>query len=595
MKIKKFDLGCTSIFVLKLFLKHSPLKVLMEFVLTVLRNVMIVYNSVWLLHYITKKILEDVSFTDLLPVLMIFLFINLSLQFLQGLYTHYLQPVLDIKLRKRLNDPLILHADKLPLRYYETPEFYNSLEQARACSEGTLFSAYSNLMQIGGFSAALISAVLVVININAMLLFFALFAIPMVLIAKHYGKELAEKNLKLVFSNRRKDYSQDLYLSKDYMREFKTTDAASIPKKYYNLAYEESREINKKCGITLVKWDFLNRFFSVTAISGICYLYAILTYSFSNYFQISDFSVLIVAVMNMTSRIGKISKCYENSVRYQVEINKFKQFLDFEEEDFSQTLLPENFHTLEFRHVWFSYDKKTFILRDINFKIHSGEKFALVGYNGSGKTTLINLILRFYEVDRGEILYNGINIQKFNLTAYRAKFAAIFQDYHIFNATLRENILMAPDYLENTNEIRQTLKKMELTELIGSEERVISREFDENGMVLSGGQKQKVALSRLAFKKSDFIVLDEPSAALDPISDQEILKNIAKMSEEKTLIMISHNMSTATMADQVLFLDSGILHQQGSHLDLLKQNKKYAFFFECQAAAYMKMKDGDKE
>ena len=584
MKNKLSNIIGSSFFAVKVFWEFEQKKIIIEVVLSALKQIAIVLNSIWLLHFISEKITNGSTFFSIYPVLVLFFVLNMVLACFQNAYSQWIQPKLDNSILVSLNKFLIEKVDKLPLLHFENSNTYNIMDQSKNAISNTIFSAYTNIMTICGNVAALVSVAMVLINIDPFLLLFAFFTFPMIVISKKLGNIISEKKLKLTNLERVKSYYQNLWLSKEFAREFKTTNSASIPDKYFEKASEESIMVHKDYGSRLLLWDLLSKGFSITFVVVACYLYGVFAYCYSKQFSISEFGIMFVAIMNVISRLNKIFKCYENASGYFVELNALKEFWNFQTEDNDCGVeIPEKFETLEFKQVWFSYDKKNYVLKDISFKINAGEKTTIVGYNGAGKSTIIKLILRFYDADKGEIFYNGKNIKQYDLKKYREKFSAMFQDFYVFSIRLSENITMQTYNVDGISKIREQLLATNLDELVGLENHFIGREYNKNGVVLSGGQKQKLAVSRLAFDSFDIAILDEPSASLDPISEKKTFESLMKIIQNRTIILISHSMSSVKSSDKILFLNMGVLSGQGTHNQLLAQNKTYSDFYNCQA------------
>ena len=225
-------------------------------------------------------------------------------------------------------------------------------------------------------------------------------------------------------------------------------------------------------------------------------------------------------------------------------------------------------------------------------KIVRGEKIAVVGYNGAGKTTLTKLIMRLYDVSGGEILYNGVNIKEYDLAEYRAKIASVFQDFKIFASSLAENVvadIYTPDMEER---VKSALDKVDfiidLDKLPNGLDTQLTKEFDDGGVNLSGGESQKVAIARVFAADSELMIMDEPSAALDPLAEYKLNHSILDRAsgDGKSVIFISHRLSTTRMADRIYMFADGRLIEQGSHENLMKQGGKYAEMFTMQASKY---------
>lgn len=587
MKIK--DASSTMLFVVKLYIKNAPFKLLWECVINATKNIMTVLTSVWLLEHLTKMILNDALFLETLLPLGVISALNLLIDLIQKYYTNCLKPQSDLKLKTHFEKILLDHAKSLPIQCYENSEFYTNVQQAQD-GVSAVFSVYDDFINVFAHAAAIISAVKVVVDIDPILLFFVVFTIPMIAINQRIGKVSASKKLDLKPFDRKKNYAKEVWLSKNFVREFKTSNAEKIPDKHYEDAYDGAMDLHSSYGKKLFKISMLGRCFSITSISILSYLYCIIKFTYSDTFDISAVSVIVVAIMNMISRIRKVYHSYGNICGHYVQLSALNIYLNYKLENENENgYVPGVFESLEFCNVWFSYDKKNWVLKDISFKINAGEKISFVGYNGAGKSTIIKLLLRFYDVDRGEILYNGVNIKEYRLKDYRKKFSAAFQDYQIFSVALAENILMGKYTLPRKAEVYGVLNDLNMKELVGNEMCILGREYDKNGLVLSGGQQQKIAVSRLKFTSFDIALLDEPSAALDPISSDNMLNSVIRLVENKTMIIVSHDMSFSKIADRIMFFENGELSGVGSHAELIDKNREYASFFKCQAESFNKI------
>jgi ATP-binding cassette subfamily B protein len=259
--------------------------------------------------------------------------------------------------------------------------------------------------------------------------------------------------------------------------------------------------------------------------------------------------------------------------------------------------MPQKPSEIELKNVSFAYSESDGkILRNINMRLNALEKTAIVGYNGAGKTTLIKLLMRLYDPTEGEILLDGVNIKEYPLDAYRAKIGTIFQDFKIFAATVKENVLLdvpETDAEEKAKEDTAVMDSIEksgfqkrLAELPAGLETELTTEFDDKGVNLSGGESQKLAVSRAFYKDANLIILDEPSSALDPIAEYSLNRSMLETAEHKTVIFISHRLSTTRIADKIYMLENGSVIESGTHSELLAAEGKYSQMWLVQAGQY---------
>jgi ATP-binding cassette subfamily B protein len=274
-------------------------------------------------------------------------------------------------------------------------------------------------------------------------------------------------------------------------------------------------------------------------------------------------------------------------LNYQPAINEDQQGLPIEKAN-----------VLQLQNVSFRYnDMSEYVLHDITMTVRAGEKIMLVGHNGAGKTTLIKLIMRFYDPTEGCILLNGVDIREYSLQSYRKQIGVAFQDFQMFSVSVAENVIMqrlATD--EQRQRAVEALKQSgvhdKIETLAYKEDTVLTREFDDEGAILSGGEYQKIATARAFAKDASLLVLDEPSSALDPIAEYMMYETILRLcasreSSEKIAIIISHRLSMATNADYVYMLENGRIIEHGTHKELLAGDGAYAEMYLKQAASYL--------
>ena len=254
----------------------------------------------------------------------------------------------------------------------------------------------------------------------------------------------------------------------------------------------------------------------------------------------------------------------------------------------------DNEYELSFRNVSFCYPgTEDYILKNVSLDFKIGQKMALVGRNGAGKTTLIKLLLRLYEPTGGEICLNGINIEKYDYEEYMQIFSVVFQDFKLFAFPLDENIA-AGEQVDKAR-LKQVLTKIglnEFAERLPQKKRTLLYQENGEGVTPSGGEAQKVAIARALYKNAPFVILDEPTAALDPIAEAGIYENFDSLVGEKTAVYISHRMSSCKFCDRIVVLDHGEIAEEGTHEQLLEQNGIYAKLYQTQAEYYVTAQAG---
>lgn len=250
----------------------------------------------------------------------------------------------------------------------------------------------------------------------------------------------------------------------------------------------------------------------------------------------------------------------------------------------------DNQYDIEFKHVSFKYPgTDTYALKDVSLKLKIGEHLAFVGHNGSGKSTFIKLLCRLYDPDEGEITLNGIDIRKYDIDEYMSLFGVVFQDFSLFSVPLSQNVTTSVEF--DRAKLLDCLDKAgigeRVQELPHKEDTVLYKDFDEGGVEISGGEAQKLAIARALYRDAPFVVLDEPTAALDPISEFEIYRRFNSFTDGKTAIYISHRLSSCRFCDKIIVFQEGQIVQQGSHETLLAQDGEYSALWNAQAKYYV--------
>ncbi|MBR2069468.1 MAG: ATP-binding cassette domain-containing protein [Candidatus Gastranaerophilales bacterium] len=238
--------------------------------------------------------------------------------------------------------------------------------------------------------------------------------------------------------------------------------------------------------------------------------------------------------------------------------------------------------SIEFKNITFSYNEGTEILHNISFSAKRGQTIAFVGNSGGGKSTIVNLIPRFYDIDKGNILYDGIDIREYSLNSLRNSVSEVFQNNFLFRGTIKENILVGKKNA-TLEEINKVIKASHLDEFVDSLELGLDTQIGENGSSLSGGQRQRLAIARAMIKDAPIVVLDEATSALDNKSEKIVQKALDNLMKNKTVFVIAHRLSTIFNADKIIFIENGNIAEEGTHEELLRiENGKYKALYNMQ-------------
>lgn len=309
---------------------------------------------------------------------------------------------------------------------------------------------------------------------------------------------------------------------------------------------------------------------------------------------IGTFSQLLTAGGSLNTALQGMVFGFQDIVKrssYAYEIVKFMEYPPYMEKGNRRIENPEGGHTIEFRNVSFTYPGTDVqVLKNTSITLRSGERLSVVGLNGAGKTTFIKLLCRLYDVTEGEILLDGVNIRDYDYEEYMKLFSVVFQDFRLLAFSVRDNVLLENDEPEET--VDSLMEKVGLSEKIKSlpngRDTMMFKQFDKEGVELSGGEQQKLAIARALYKDAPVVILDEPTAALDPVAEYEIYKRFDELVGGKTAVYISHRLSSCKFCDKIAVFSEGTVKEYGTHDQLLRlKDGIYAEMFKAQAQYYI--------
>ena len=491
-----------------------------------------------------------------------------------------------------LDKKVMLRVADLDAAYFDDPENRDTIrvanESKRVVSE-SIGWAVSMVTSVVGFVAT--ASVFLALNPLLGILFLITY-IPGALIENKNKKEMRSFSINNVPENRKKDYYRSLLTSAKMAKDVRLYNLTEYFKDKYNSLWISIREKRYKVFKKGAVRSFAVSLLTTAGMIGII-IYCV--YSVLNdAMTLGEMSLYISLALAAGSSFSLMLNQVIGHLQYCVpEVNRFLEFLQYDNtiEYGSEKNVPER-PIIEFRNVSFRYPaSEEYALNNVSFSLEFGEKLALLGINGSGKTTLIKLLLRFYKPESGEILINGVNIWDYSKEAYSKIFGTCFQEINKYALSLRENIALSRmEEKDDEERIRFAASASGADRIACSldagYDTDMTRSFNDNGVELSGGQWQKVAISRAFFSNSPVIILDEPSSALDPEAEDEIFRSFKKLCEDKSGILISHRLSSSILVDKIILLENGKLIESGTHNELVEKNGRYAELYRMQADKY---------
>ena len=505
--------------------------------------------------------------------------------------------------KKRMDK--LFHTD---FKNMESPDFLDCAQRAKtALNRGKGFHGvlYQSRNFIAQGTLMILSAALIGIQNLLMMIIFIVISFGIVKISSFFTKRD-----KIKFSDamaptwRKMNYLESTTKNFDFAKDIRLFNMSNA---FFNqlLGVNETyKELNRKHHNRMVLWE--------VSLGSVLIVQKILMYTWLVYnvvtgaYQISDFVLYVGLVSTFHASVGYVNWIYSDMRTNSLMINDYRNFVDWKEDretaDEKDGHITEiNLDKFEFRfeNVSFKYPgHDNYVLKNVNLTIKNGAKLAVVGVNGAGKTTFIKLMMKLYEPSEGRILLNDVDIKEYNREEYFKLFSPVFQNVECFAMPIYQNISFAEEDKTDMNKINEVLEQSGLSEKINSYEKGIHTNllkiFDKEGIDLSGGEKQRLAMARALYKDGKVIILDEPTAALDALAEDRMYREFENMIHGKTAVFISHRLGSTRFCDKIAMFEDGTIVEEGTHEELMAKNGKYAYMFGIQSQYYdEKQKNSD--
>lgn len=486
----------------------------------------------------------------------------------------------------------------LEYSYLENPTYLDLKERAVFVINNqdviaNLIVALADMLSKG---ATLIGLIVILITLGPVLIIALMIGIGLILlsyagVSKYQTKVMQE----IIPFNRRFGYYLNLAWDKDIQKDVRLYNMQDmITERIIQFSHETCDVLE---GVQIRQGKVMGQMAAISeGIAAFSYGYVgIRTIGtvFGPQLSIGALTMYVSSAINFSTMVASFGESVVTMLQFLTWLDPYMEFMALAEETEQSGKEPfgGEVETIEFKDVTFTYpNAEKPVLQNISFPIKKGEKISIVGLNGAGKSTLVKLICRMYQADSGEILVNGKNIYDYDYMSYMKTISAVFQDYRLFNFTIAENVSCQQKNADQ-EEINRLIKEVGLEEKVnelpnGIESR-FGKDYDEEGIEMSGGQSQKIAIARALYKKASMVILDEPASALDPIAEAEIYEKFNSLVEDKTAIYISHRMSSSVFCDRILIIDGGTVADYDTHENLMQKTESlYYKLFMSQAENY---------
>lgn len=600
MKKNRSTVLKNQIFLWKLCFKTCPLYMIYHLYDAFRYQGVIFLEHVLGIRYVLKCAEFHEPFTKALFYIGLILFLNILQIIPDGFFIYGWQFKYKPRLYRALKEEMFKKASEIDLYCYDDPAYYNDFVLSVSQSEAAIDRFLELLnMAMQAITVLFTTGIFYIMTDPIGIAFvFASFILRFV-VSKKLNKVNYENRLAVNPHMRKRDYVSRVFYLKDFAKELRLhPNAGTQLEEEFSEANDNIIKEHKKVAVKRVCFQFLKDYgVGDFLIDGLYITYLVYKAAVLHTVNYSDAVILFNRTGSLRGSMSRFAdlgpKAHENSMF----VDKIRAFLNYEPrlKNNEGDAVPEGAGELKLEHVTFKYSESgRKVLDDISLSVKPGEHIAIVGYNGAGKTTLIKLLMRLYDPTSGSISYHGRNITELCPNDYHKRIGVVFQDYQMFGANLAENVVMddlPKDELDTrapqiTAALTDAGFAQKLARLPAGLFTQVTTEFDKKGVDFSGGESQKVAISRAFYKKADILIMDEPSSALDPIAEYELNKAMESAAKGKTVFYISHRLSTTRDADRIIMLERGRIIEEGTHTELLARNGKYAEMWNAQAGKY---------
>ena len=587
-----------NLFMLGMIRRAAPAYIFIDVILDLSWSVIEFFSGSFLLKVVVDHLGEGGDPMTLTWFILGMLTLHITVFFAQQAFWQIYAPISQRKLSMAIRTALYTQMRAVELSCYENPAYYEKYVKAMNEAEDRAFNVLWALERLFGQVFSLIANALLLWSIDPILMLFALIPFGVGFIRGKRNKIAFKENEEIQKLAWKANYIQRGFYLQDYAKEMRLTGMSDKLLHDLDETTVEVERIKRKYGIRNASLDYVCRIsHEVVTVLGAC-LYAVYATLVRGTVGVGDCIVVLNSIGSVSGYLQGLVTNLVSFHEHALYIENLRSFLDYEPKIKANPsgvvaqggeILVEN--------VKYRYEgAETDTLHGVSLRIAPGEKIALVGQNGSGKSTFVKLLLHLYEPSEGSITMDGIPMNDHTLASWRGVFKPVFQDYSTFALSVAENILTRPmrkdpegeaaDRKLVENALRQSGAYDRVMKMPHGMDTMLTREFDDKGEVLSGGEAQKIALSRVFASDAPVVILDEPTSALDPVAEYQLFENMMKACTDRAVIFISHRLSSAVPADRIYLFEDGRVVESGTHRELMERGGHYADMFRKQAESY---------
>ena len=569
-----------------------PLFTLLTFGQTIIGDIITLFEHTFLVAYIIGCVERGGTLADVLYFLIPIAMAATLKLCINPVINAYIAPKANAKIKQSIHMKLYEKAVSMEISRYDDSEFYNDFVWAMQKAPEHVTEATNTLRTLLSKIIITLIAGGYIVATDALALWVVAIIMLSALLFQHIINHCKMKREEDVLTvSRKRDYINRVFYLADYVKDIKTSSISKKLEKDFHETSEQMMKLVKMHGPKISRLTVLRE-----SVDYLVYDGGYLTYLFyqalvKNKFGLGSLLALYRAANQLRSDLRRVIMMLPDFQNHSLYLAKLRTFLETKNimPDEGTLSAPESGDIL-LQDVHFTYPCNAEpTIKGVSMEIKQGEKIALVGFNGAGKSTLIKLLLRLYDPDSGTIRFAEKSIKEYPIAEYRKRFGVLFQDFEIIATDIGHNLNMS-DHVLDEQWADEVLKKVAFWERFQSMPEgygtQLTREFDDSGINLSGGEAQKIALARVLYADSGVIILDEPSSALDPIAEYQLNKTVTELAENKTVIIISHRLSTTRFVDKIYMLENGQIIEHGNHESLMELKGKYAEMFSLQAEKY---------